>query len=492
MMGLINLNLLRRNLERGAARAKGGAQTRTSLLGLALDGHRMHAVLLRRNNGSALVQNSAAASLQLNLLTDDPQLVGREIRNHLDRAGLTTRACSVCVPLEWALTAQTAIPNLPPEDVESFLNIEAERAFPFGQDALATTTSRCKAEGGAEFATLIAIPREHLARLQLVLKAAQLKPLSFSLPMPALQDPAQADGGVAAVAIGESGVELQVTSGGGIAALRTLQGALEQEGVHKKPYVDVVARDLRITLGQLPAELRQSVHNVRVFGDGPEIGRFADELRARAKLMGLEVQLIRRYADGAMGVKAPEDAAVSPALSLALRVLMGPGAPLEFMPPRVSAWKQLTHRYSSGRLATIGAVVGGVFLMLALVFMVQQWQLSRWRARWQTMKPRVARLEDMQQQIRKYRPWFDDSFRCLNILNKITEAFPEDGSVYAKSVEIRDPGSVTCSGTARDQQALLKVVDQLRATKEIGSVQVDVIRGKQFTINLRWGEGATP
>src|SRR5262245_10753632 len=129
MMGLINLNILRRNLERGTGRASSGTQTRSALLGLALDGHRLHAVLVRRNNGSVLVQNSAAASLQLNLLTDDPQLVGREIRNHLDRAGLTTRACSVCVPLEWALTAQTAVPNLPPEDVESFLNIEAERAF---------------------------------------------------------------------------------------------------------------------------------------------------------------------------------------------------------------------------------------------------------------------------------------------------------------------------------------------------------------------------
>lgn len=492
MMGLINLNLLKRSLQRGPGRAKSSAQQRSSLLGLALDGHRLHAVLVRRNNGSVLVQNTIAAPLQLNLLTDDPQLVGREIRNHLDRAGLNTRACSVCVPLDWALTAQTTIPNLPPEDVASFLNIEAERAFPFGQDTLATLASRCKAEGGAEFATLVAIPREHLARLQLVLKAAQLKPVSFSLPMPALQDPAQTDGGLAAVAIGENGVELQVTSGGGIAALRTLQGALEQDGVHKTPYVDVVARDLRITLGQLPAELRQSVHNVRVFGDGPEISRFADELRARAKAMGLEVQLIRRYGDGAMGVKAPADAAVSPALSLAIRVLIGPGAPLEFMPPRVSAWRHLTQRYSSGRLATVGAIVGGVLLVLALVFLAQQWQLSRWRARWQTMKPRVARLEDMQQQIRKYRAWFDDSFRCLSILNKVTEAFPEDGSVYAKSVEIRDPGTVTCSGTARDQQALLKVVDQLRATKEISSVQVDVIRGKQFTINLRWGEGTTP
>jgi hypothetical protein len=488
MIGLINLNLL--NLKKQRARIPGRTQARSSLLGLALDGHRLHGVVVRRSNGAVVVQSTVAASLQLNLLTDDPQLVGREIRNHLDRAGIKERACSVCVPLEWALTAQTPIPDLPPADVESFLNIEAERGFPFGQDTLSLVTSRCRTAEGPEFATLIAMPKDHLNTLQKVLKAAHLNPVSFSLPMPALQDPVQTDGaGVAALGIGENGVELQVASGGGIAALRALQGALEQDGVHKKPYVDVVARDLRITLGQLPAALRQTVQRVKVFGNGEEMTRFADDLATRAKTMGLEVELIRRYADTGMGLQAPADAPVSPALSLALRLLNGQSAPVEFLPPKVSAFKQLANRYSSGKLVTAGAAAGALLLVVAVAFLIQQWQLERWRSRWTAMKPRVTELEDIQQQIRRFRPWFDDSFRCLSILQKVTEAFPEDGAVYAKSIEIRDPGAVTFTGTFLDQKALLKVVDQLRATRGINGVQVDAIRAKQFTINVRLGEG---
>jgi hypothetical protein len=274
--------------------------------------------------------------------------------------------------------------------------------------------------------------------------------------------------------------------------LRALQGALEQDGVHKKPYVDVVARDLRITLGQLPPEIRQSVQSVRVFGNGEEMVNFAEDLATRAKSMGLEVQLIRKYADLKMGMKAPAEATVSPALSLALRLLGGLSAPLEFLPPKVSAFKQLTSRYSSRKLAWTGIAAGVVLLAVALAFVVQQWQLQRWRSRWTGMRTRVTQLEGIQQQIRLYRPWFDDTFRSLNILEKVTEAFPEDGSVYAKSIEIRDPGAVSLSGTTRDQAALLKVVDQLRTTRGISSVQVPNIRGKQFTISLRWGEGSTP
>src|SRR5262249_17952563 len=149
--------------------------TRSSLLGLTLDGHRLEGVVARKLDGSVRLQNSVAASLQLNLLTDAPELVGREIRNHLDKAGIRERQCAVCIPLEWALTLHVPLPDLPALDLESFLNIEAERSFPFDPDSLVIVTSKCVAANGATLASLIAIPKDHLNTLQRVFKAAQLK-----------------------------------------------------------------------------------------------------------------------------------------------------------------------------------------------------------------------------------------------------------------------------------------------------------------------------
>ena len=60
----------------------------SSVLGLSLDGPRLEGGVLRRTNGSATLQKSFAASLSLDPLTNDPELVGREIRNHLDKAGI--------------------------------------------------------------------------------------------------------------------------------------------------------------------------------------------------------------------------------------------------------------------------------------------------------------------------------------------------------------------------------------------------------------------
>ena len=77
--------------------------------------------------------------------------------------------------------------------------------------------------------------------------------------------------------------------------------------------------------------------------------------------------------------------------------------------------------------------------------------------------------------------------------SKNVVAFAEDGVVSAKTIEIRNVSTVNCTGTAKDNQSLLKTIDQLRATKEIGDVRVDMIRGKspmQFTFTFHWGQGS--
>jgi hypothetical protein len=252
----------------------------------------------------------------------------------------------------------------------------------------------------------------------------------------------------------------------------------------------VVARDLRITLGQLPAELSGTIRKLRVFGATEDFDRFADDLASRSKLMGLQVEVIRTYSAERPGLRLPEDAPVSPALSLAARLLAGQTSEFEFLPPKVTAWKQFTNRYSSGKLVWTGAAAGAVAVVVALAFLVQQWQLSYWQRKWLAMKPRATELSKMEQEIRRFRPWFDESVRSLSIMRRLTEAFPEDGAVSAKRVEIRDPAIVTCSGTARDIQSVLKVCAQLRGmTNEITDVQTDQFRGKspvQFSFHFRW------
>ena len=92
-----------------------------SLLGLTLDGGRLEGVVLKRTNGALQSAQSFSVVLTLDPLTAAPELVGREIRNQLDAAGIRERHCILGVPLRWVLTAQTELPPLPPADAASLL-----------------------------------------------------------------------------------------------------------------------------------------------------------------------------------------------------------------------------------------------------------------------------------------------------------------------------------------------------------------------------------
>src|SRR5262249_51883894 len=171
-------------------------------------------------------------------------------------------------------------------------------------------------------------------------------------------------------------VDLLVTAGGGAAALRSLDGAIDTEGAQKGPQADLVAREIRITLGQLPAEFRQAVRKVRIFGRGEFTQRFVSDLAQHLQTMGIQVELVKAYAADDCRSRLPSDAPVSAALSLAARYLTDRPR-FEFLPPKTSSWQQLTTRFSSKKLGWTGATAGSVALLLVGAFLIQQWQLSR-------------------------------------------------------------------------------------------------------------------
>ena len=461
----------------------------SSLLGLSFEGDRLEGVHLQSANGAAKIAQTMSAPLSLDVLNAEPELIGREIRNHLDAAEIRERRCVVCLPLQWALTVQVKVPPLGEEDAANFLLIEAERGFPAAHETLSIQTSRLNLENGEQFASLIAIPRTHLARLEKVLAAAQLKPVSFSLGSLALQNPREKLAEGIALIVGER-VALQIIRGGGVAALRTFDGAIETENGQKKVNADFLARELRITLGQLPDAMRSSLAKVKILGRGELARNLAASLAPVLAPMKLTVDLVEKCLPKNIADPAPPELAISPALNLAAENLTGQGAVLEFLPRRVRAWQQVATKFSSKRIAGTATVAGAIALIILLAFLVQQIQLSLLRSKWSVLEPRVVELEAFQQNIKKFRPWFDDSVRSLAILRRLTEAFPEDGQVSAKTFEVREPSVVSCSGVARDNPSFLKMLEKLRGTKEISDLKIEQVRGQsplQFTFSFRWG-----
>lgn len=476
----------------GAPRSK--SKRETTVLGLAFDAGRVDVVNLRRTNGSVQVLHSLSVPLTLDPLTNDPELVGREILNHLVAAGIRARRCVVVLPLKWALITQTQIPAMAEEDVPGFLEIEAERGFPCDVSTLMLATSRTRSPEGAGSALLIGVPRSHLSTLENVLRAAQLKPASFSLGLPLLTGPApEGAEGVLSLFIGPANVGLQVAGGGGVIALRSLEGVLEAEAGQTRLAMDLICREVRITLGQLPPDIRNHLRCVQIYGPRDLAQQLGDELELRLESLNLETEVVQNYKPGTLALKVPGDVAPSPALSLGVRHLAGEPPQFEFLPPRVSTWETYLSRYSTGRWQRAGLAAAFVAFLVFAAFAFQQVQLWRLQSKWGRLQKQALEVRELQQKTAKFRPWQDNSLRTLTIIKKVTEAFPEDGAVTAKILEIRDQNNVVFTGVAHNYQALLQTVERLRAIPEVPDVSVGPTRGQspalQFTVSFVWTEG---
>ncbi len=468
----------------------------TTVLGLVLDGGKLDGVVLRRANGAVQKLQSFSAPLALDPLTAAPELAGREIRNQLDAAGVRERECVVGLPLKWVLAAQTELPPLPEADAASLLQLEAEKGFHADTATLQIGNSRCALAGGKKLVLLGAIPTAHVTALEQILTAAKLKPVSFALGIAALQTAGdEKSGGVLALAIGENTVALQVTAGGGVAALRALEGAIETEGSRRTLHTEVVAREARVTLGQLPGELREQVKRIRVFGPRDLAQQLADEMELRFEPMGLKVEIVSAYAPDAFRVTLPPDTSLSPAFSLAANVLTQQVPAFEFLPPKPTLLEQLATKYASGRWRTTGAVAAGVAVLVLALFLFQQIQLWRLRSQWSHIQAKVTRTPtDPGRRSSSFSPGTPATTAAWPSCANCRWPFPQTGVVTAKVITTRDDGTVNCSGNAQDNASLLAVQASLSALPGVSGVHLEQSRGNkppiQFVFSFKFNGGA--
>jgi hypothetical protein len=289
-------------------------------------------------------------------------------------------------------------------------------------------------------------------------------------------------GGRVIVAVETTGVTLLAAAGGGIAAFRTFEASIESEAGEKIINGAAVARELRITIEQVPADLRLELKQLFLTGDSTMVRQLAESLAGWARNAGLTI----------ISSDLPEkNLAAEIAEQLALRWLEAGTLALDFLPPRPSQFARLMARYTSKRLATAGFAVGAVALIASLAFAWQEYRRWSLHSAWNAMATQVVALDAVQARIDEFKPWYDTTHRSLTIMMRVTECFPDNGSVTAKSFEVHGNANtiVSISGTARDNASLLRVQEQLRKAKEVQGLKIEQIRGKtplQFTLTFRW------
>lgn len=473
----------------------------SAVLGLSWEGRRIEGTLLRRTPEGLQKLAGFEAELSQDIDSGEPETLGKELRSQLDSAGIRERRCVVAVPVSSLWVTQTEIPEMADADAQSLLQLEAEKGFHSDVSDLQVASSGCvrgdQRGDGTRWVTLAALSQSRLASLERLLGAARLKPLSIGADLCELEPPGAipgtpgSSGGVISLKLGvdPGPVALQAAAGGGVVALRSFEGFAEDASGAVALQPDSVAREIRITLAQLPDPWSGSLKEVRIHGPRALAETLAGALSARLAIAGFRVEPVSVAVDGLPAQPAPRVSAV-----IASRVLASRPATLEFLPPRPSVLQQFLARHAQGPRRTVWTVAGAVASVVALAFLVQQVRLSLLESRWAGLSGKVRELERIQQDLRQYRPWTPAAARGLAILEALSSAFPENGSVTAKVVEIRESGEVACSGTATDSPSFLAMTARLSALPGVSKVHHDQSRGAspmQFNLTFVWNGGTS-
>lgn len=448
-------------------------------LAVTLKSDRIAVDLVRRETEVLRVSQSLVVPVGADLILKDPEKAGKEFAAALETAGIKERRCVVCVPPNWALSASTEVPEVSEEDLRGYLELQAEHEFPIPASELRLAHCVYALPDGKQRATLAAIPSKRLESLSKVLETAGCRAVSVSLGLERCLGDSRA--ALHLLADGDH-VDVVIAAGGGIAALRTL--------ADMSPTDDATfdaarfGREVRITLGRLPESVRKQVRQAHFEGSRVRAQTLCRKLREQFERMGIQSPDCDSEAVGDREVEAAGVAVEAAKSHLRAKLL-----PFEFVVPEANRWAAMFNEYNTKRYRTIvGAALVLIFAPIA-AFIWHSHKESSLSAQWTGMRNEVDELDALQQKIRQFHPWFDATPQSLQIFDGLIASFPEQGDVWAKGFQIGDDGKITCTGFARNEAALLSLLDRLRARKDVTNLQRGPTRGNnpiQFSFTYKW------
>jgi len=448
-----------------------------SALAITIESGRIAVNVVRNEENGATPAPALSVPIRDSDVLEDPDKAGNQLSTALAAAGIRERNCVVCVPPGWALTASTDLPEVGAEDLRGYLELRAEREFSIPAGDLRLGYCAYALPNGQRRATLAALSAKKLDAVERMLAVGNRRASSISL---ALENCLSQPKAMLHFLTNGNHTDVVVTAGGGIAGLRSLAGPRVSGDTPFDPAA--FCRDVRITLGRLPEPVRQQIRHAAF--SGPSAEKLCVQTRFDLLRMGIESPECKQPATADPAQDSPGAAAEA----ARLRLRDQPVA-FEFVVPETKRWQELFERFDSTKRRRVIYAAVGLVLLPVLLFFIRSEIESHYQSRWNGMQQDAGDLDTMQQQIRLYHPWFKQTPESLQVVQSLVLAFPDEGDVWAKSIQVAEGYKVTCTGFARTQPALMTLLAHLRARPDISSLQVQQIRGEnpiQFTLAYQW------
>ena len=454
------------------------------ILGIALEEGAALVAEVRAANGRRRMTHAAEFRFPEGTLLTDPSPLGRRLGQWLKEQGFSARRAVFGVPAKWMLSKEERVPPADAQTVAGILRTRAERDFSFDPRDLALDYAA--EANSAEISTvlLVAVTRERIAQINQIARAAGLDPIAVTSSVMALScaTAAQPDGVSCLLHLGPRWGELAVRTEGRFRLVRHLSWS----GPAEHAAVQTSSRAIE----DLAGELRRATAAVSPLGQSSTMDRLVLWNAAGLAPETLSTLGQDLFADGTIpgelsgldlaAAPAPDETdrsrfAAAAALGLAglrPRALL----PLDFLHSRLAAYRKGIMERRFLRPVALSAAAAVALLFLLLDWSGGQRELGDLTARLEAMEPEIAQARDMTGKISFARSWYDTTPRFLECLRQITDAFPEEGTIWATSVALRAEGRGALSGKAVDEKAVLDVMDRMNAAAGFSDVKLLYVR----------------
>ena len=132
-------------------------------------------------------------------------------------------------------------------------------------------------------------------------------------------------------------------------------------------------------------------------------------------------------------------------------------------------------RSGIGRKAAWAAGVAAAFVVAGTVLAVD-WHRDRvdvaaMTTQYEAMAGDLAEAKAVIDRVNFARPWYDRRPSYLQCMREVTNAFPQEGVIWATSLAIQEDMKVVLSGKAVSESAVLDVLDRLKANPKLVEVK---------------------
>ncbi len=430
-------------------------------VGLALGERHIAAARVVASGRRVAVEHAAELSLPEDVTWGDPAAVGRVLGEFLRRSGMGG-SLVVGLPSRWLGTASIAVPPATRQQLAAILRLDAEKAFSPSPGAAACDYSSAPPAGQSGRALLVGVTKERLSAVLAAVRAARVKARAVTSTGCALGLAGSGDGAAVVAAGTPDGFEVVRLRDGQVDALRHVPGGS--------------GGALRLALNAVRTGGAGDA-SVKLWGCGESVRAACEEDTGpggpgAAQELELPVEGLAE-ASLAAGVMVER---MGPAVALAMAGQDARLLAVDFLHSRLAARRRL--RWS--RPAAWGAALGATAVIAVVVTLTgrsaRREDLAMMRERLAQMEPSIAAAQELVDRVTLARGWYDRRPANLDCLLALTLSFPEEGSVWATSLAIREDMQGLLSGKARDERSVLQVLDAMKGSQGFADTKLVFIR----------------